>query len=325
MEKVRVSYDRNYYKVFITLSEPVSFKLVKDPKHDLLALKMPLKGTYEAEYYSVLLKVGSGVLTLKVKNPKLDLARAWVSKKGRTLVVFIPFKKEGGKYVVVIDPGHGGHDAGAVYYGVKEKTINLQIAKKLAAYLKKDGRFVVYLTRSGDYFVPLGERQKFTSKVGADLFISLHANANPYKRWKRGVEFYVLSDRGVYKKFVDLAADPKEAAHFLSWSIVKDKTLRKGVLKNTLAITQEEGEDLAEALQKVWCKRLKKLLPCRGIFHRNFAVLKVPGVPTVLVEVGYMTNYTDLRTITNSYYQWLIARALYFGILDYLHLSPPKR
>ncbi len=325
IEKLKVSHDRNFYRIYITLSGKTFFKVAKDLKHDLLAIKLPLEGKFEADYYSVLVRASGNVITVKVKNPKLDLARAWVSKRYRTLIVVIPFKKKGGKYVVVVDPGHGGHDSGATYYGIKEKEINLDVAKKLAAYLKKDGRFTVYLTRSGDYFVSLADRQKFTAKVGADLFISIHANANPYKKWVRGVEFYVLSDKGVYKKFKDLAADPKEAAAFLSWSIVKDRTLRKGVLKNTLSITQDEGEDLAEALREAWCRNLKNLIPCRGIYHRNFAVLKVPGVPTVLVEVGYMTNYTDLRILTNSYYRWLIARTLYFGILDYLHLSPPKK
>jgi len=326
LQKVRVYTDRNFYKLYLIFSSQIDLqKFVKDTKHDLLAVKIPFKNRYEAEYYSVLLKASNGVITLKVKNPKLDLQRVWYIKEYRTLVIVIPFRKEGGKYTVVIDPGHGGKDSGAHYYGVNEKDINLSIAKKLSTYLREDGRFKVFLTRKGDYFIPLAERQKFTSKVGADLFISIHANANPYNPHLRGVEFYILSDKGIYRKFIDLAVHPQKAKEFLNREIAKDGKLRREVVKKSLEITQEEGEDLAKSLQREWCSYLAKYIPCHGIFKRNFAVLKVPGVPTVLVEVGYMTNRRELRLITSDHYQWLIASTLYLGILDYLHLSVPKK
>ncbi len=326
LQKVRVYTDRNFYKLYLIFSSKIDLqKFVKDTKHDLLVVKIPFKNRYEAEYYSVLLKASNGVITLKVKNPKLNLNRAWYVKGYRTLVIVIPFRKEGGKYTVVIDPGHGGKDTGAIYYGVKEKDINLSIAKKLYAYLERDGRFKVYLTRSGDYFVSLADRQKFTAKVGADLFISIHANANPYKPYLHGVEFYILSDKGIYRKFIDLAVHPQKAKEFLNREIAKDGKLRREVLKTTLQITQEEGEDLALSLKKAWCKYMAKYIPCHGIFKRNFAVLKVPGVPTVLVEVGYMTNRRELKVLVNNYYQWFIASTLYLGILDYLHLSVPRK
>ena len=325
LQKVSVYTDKNFYRIYLTFSSKVSLKkFVKDTKHDIIALKIPFSNSYEAAYYSVLLKASGGVITLKVKNPKLNISRSWYKKSSKTVVIYIPLRKKGGKYTIVIDPGHGGKDTGALYYGIAEKNINLNVAKKLYAYLQKDGRFRVYLTRKGDYYVTLADRQKFTAKVGADLFISIHANANPYKPWVHGVEFYILSDKGIYRKFVDLAVHPEKAKNFLDGDIVRDRKLRKEVLKKSLEITQEEGEELAQSLKEAWCRYMAKYIPCRGIYRRNFAVLKVPGVPTVLVEIGYMSNRRELSLLTSNFYQWLIAYTLYMGILDYLHLSPRR-
>jgi len=323
--KISVGVDRNYYRIFLTFNGKPWYKVYKDPKRDIITLK--LENTYEfsKEYYSVDIVGEKNLITIFVRNPQLDTSHAKVIKKYRTLVVLIPKKhKKLAKYVVVIDPGHGGHDPGARYYGVKEKDINLEVARKLYYYLSHDPRFKVYMTRKGDYFVSLAGRQKFTAKVGADLFISIHSNANPYNRNRRGVEFYVLSNKGIYRKWVDLAVHPAKAKEFISSQMVDDKTVRKKVLKTSLEFTQEEGEQLARELRKMWCRYMARYIPCGGIYKRSFAVLKVPGVPTVLVELGYMTNRRDLHYLISKRYQWIMAKTLYLGILDYLNLKPLK-
>jgi len=317
-----VGLDKNYYKIFITFDGKPWFKLFKDPKRDLITLKLENEHRFNREFYSVRVVGEKNLITIFVRNPQLSTAGAKVIRKYRTLVVLIPFKrKKFFKYTVVVDPGHGGKDSGATYFGVKEKDINLSVALKLYKLLKEDGRFKVYLTRKGDYFVSLAERQKFTAKVGADLFISIHANANPYKPNKRGAEFYVLSDRGKYRKFVDLATHPSKAVEFLDDDMVWDYTVRKKVLKTTLEFTQEEGEEFAKILRRYWCRYLGRYIPCGGIYRRSFAVLKVPGVPTVLVEIGYMTNRRELKLLTDPHYQWLIAKTIYRAILDYFNLK----
>jgi N-acetylmuramoyl-L-alanine amidase len=325
VRKIFIHTDRYYYRITLTFDGKPWFKFFKDPKRDILTLKTENTYRFDKTYYSVRIVGEKNLITFFVRNPKLDIARAKVIRKYRSLVVLIPFKHtKNVKYVIVIDPGHGGKDSGAHYYGVMEKNINLAVAKKLYYYLVRDGRFKVYLTRKGDYFIPLGERQKFTAKVGADLFISIHANANPYHKWKRGVEFYVLSDKGIYRKWIDLAVHPREARQFIDDDMVKDRYVRKKVLKTALEFTQDEGEELAESLRREWCRYLSQYIPCGGIYKRSFAVLKVPGVPTVLVELGYMTNKRDLKYLTDSRFEWSIAKTLYFGILDYLNLSRPK-
>jgi N-acetylmuramoyl-L-alanine amidase len=325
VEKISVRADRYYYRITLTFNGKPWFKFFKDPKRDILTLKTENTYRFDKTYYSVRIVGERNLITIFVKNPKLDTSKARVIRRYHSLVVLIPIKNlKRVKYVVVIDPGHGGKDSGAHYYGVKEKDINLSVAKKLYYYLQRDGRFKVYLTRKGDYFISLGERQKFTAKVGADLFISIHSNANPYHPWKRGVEFYVLSDKGIYRKWIDLAVHPREARHFIDDHMVRDRYVRKKVIKTALEFTQDEGEELAESLRRVWCHRLAKYIPCGGIYKRSFAVLKVPGVPTVLVELGYMTNKRDLKYLTDPRFEWSIAKTLYLGILDYLNLSPPK-
>ena len=122
-----------------------------------------------------------------------------------------------------------------------------------------------------------------------------------------------------------MATHPDEAKEFLDGKIVKDKTLRKKVLKTALEFTQEEGEEFAEILRRFWCRNLERVIPCGKIYRRSFAVLKVPGVPTVLVEVGYMSNYRELKILLSNYYQWKIAETIYKAILDYFNLSPKRR
>jgi len=323
IEKITVGVDKNYYKVFIKLSHPTKIRVVKDLKRDLLALEFNNKSVFSKSFYSVLIQGSRNLITILVKNPKLDLSRAVVREIYDSVYVFIPFRREFAKYTVVIDPGHGGKDSGAVYRGVKEKNINFAIAEKLYALLSRDGRFRVYMTRMGDYFVSLGDRQKFAAKVGADLFISIHANAAPRNPDARGVEFFILSNKGKYQKYVELYRHPEEAMEFFSPIVVKNSSLRKKLIKSTLQITQDEGEEVAEMLCDEWRKYMSKYIPCHGIYERAFAVLKVPGVPTVLVETGFMTNRKDLAYLTSSYYQWKIAESLYMGILDYFNLKPP--
>ena len=324
--KIAVGTDKNYYKIFLTFNGKPKYKLFKDPKRDIITLKLENTYRFSREFYSTTIVGEKNLITIFVRNPKLDTARAKVVRKYRTLVLYIPFKrKKPAKYVVVIDPGHGGKDPGATYYGYKEKNINLAVAKKLYYLLSKDPRFKVYLTRKGNYFVSLAGRQKFTAKVGADLFISLHCNANPFKPYRRGAEFYVLSDKGIYRKWRDLAVHPAEAENFLDPKMVRDRTVRKKVIKTSLEFTQEEGEEFAKVVRHYWCRFLSREIPCGEIYKRSFAVLKVPGVPTLLVEMGYMTNRRDLYILTNNRYQWSIARTLYRAILDYFNLKSYKK
>jgi len=323
VERISVAVDKNYYKIFIKLSSPSVVRVTKDPKRDLIAVELRNDKEFSKSFYSVVVKGSKNLVTILVKNPNLDTSRASVRVSGRGVFVFIPFKGKFSKYVVVIDPGHGGKDGGATYYGVKEKEINLAIAKKLYALLKRDGRFEVYMTRYDDRFVSLTDRQLIAAKVGADLFLSIHSNAAPRKPSATGVKFYILSDEGIAQKFLDLARNPQKALNFFSRSVVWNRSVRYKVIKSSLEITRDQGEELAEFLCSEWQKLVSRYIPCNGIYERAFAVLKVPGVPSVLVETGFMTNKRELEKLKDSFVQWKIAESLYLGILDYFNLQPP--
>lgn len=214
---------------------------------------------------------------------------------------------------IVIDPGHGGEDTGAIgSSGIKEKYINLQIAKKLEKLISRKMGGRVILTRSDDTFIPLEQRTAIANKNKADLFISIHANA-AYRKGASGVETYFLS-------FGASDEDAKRAADFENAAIsAGDKKDGKGAddLKTILmdmAQTEflNESGQLAEMLQESLCRILK--VENRGIKQAPFIVLAGAAMPAVLVEVGFISNARDAKRLTSNETQDAIAGAIYKSI-----------
>ncbi len=230
------------------------------------------------------------------------------------------FKKKLDKKVIVIDPGHGGRDPGAIgYKGIKEKWVNLQIARYLAQYLKKDGRFKVIMTRKGDYYVSLGQRVRIARKHKADLFISIHADAAPKgKRWARGTQIFVLS---------------RESANRKKRQIIKDRQYALAIFKDArnskaLPILSDIGFDItingSRKFAKLLAQQLKKDMGGRqivfkGIRSRGFAVLKTPGTVSVLIEAGFITNPHEARKLTDRNFQRKFAYSVYKAIVRYFY------
>ncbi len=320
IKNIWVSHDKRFYKIFLLLDRRIHYKplLFSDIKRHTLVVNIPNDTKFYKDFYSVAVIGETNTIVILCKNPKLSLKATKVYLHKRLIEIKIPFKyTKTKKYVIVIDPGHGGKDPGAIYYGVKEKDINLAVARDLYSLLSKDKRFKVYLTRKGDYFVSLKERQIFTSKVGADLFISIHTNADPEAPYRHGSSFYILSSRGAESKLKALLKNPKERKEFLNLYPRPKNFLVKSTLKAMFLYTRLEGKNFAEILRHYWCKKLNKTIPCGKIYKRSFAVLKVPGVPTVLVEMGFMTNRKELYRLKSKTYQREIAYIIYKAILDY--------
>ena len=322
IKNIWISPDKNFYKIFLLFDKTLYRKplLFSDIKRHFLVLSIPndIKTGFYKDYYSVAIIGENNSVVILCKNPKFFLKKTKVYLYRKLIEIKIPYKSgKKRKYVIVIDPGHGGKDPGAIYYGVKEKDINLAIAKDLYSLLAKNPRFKVYLTRKGDYFVSLKDRQIFTSKVRADLFISIHTNADPEAPYRRGSSFYILSYRGAESKLKALLKNPKERKLFINLYPTPGKRLTISTLKALFLYTRLEGKTFAEILRHYWCKTLDKTIPCGKIYKRSFAVLKVPGVPTVLVEIGFMTNKKELHRLTSKYFQRKIAKVIYKAILDY--------
>ena len=240
--------------------------------------------------------------------------------KQETKDVFISSKINNFKKVIVIDPGHGGKDSGAIgYKRKKEKNITLQIAKRVYKKLKNLG-YKVYLTRSKDNFVSLRTRTKFANKLKANLFISIHVNAAP-KRSKylsmKGLETFFLSPARSERAKRIAALENKVAMKHLSYYsknvflnfINREKTIQS----NKLAI------DIHRNVLYNLRKRFKVI--DGGVRPGPFWVLVGAQMPAVLIEVGYITNPTEAKRLSSPYYQELIAKGIAAGVASYFRYN----
>lgn len=213
--------------------------------------------------------------------------------------------------VLVIDPGHGGKDPGAMANRYKEKDIVLQVAKKLKSVLNKRG-YTVYLTRNSDKFIELEQRTSMAFKKNADLFVSLHVNshrqrANPAK----GVETYFLSPAKT-NRANDIAKQEnivalKYADKYTTNTFLKSLNKEKVVISNKLAIDIQKGI-LSSS------RAFNYQIQDRGVRSANFWVLTGIEVPSVLIELGYITHKQEANRLNDKNYQSLLANGIANGI-----------
>lgn len=228
--------------------------------------------------------------------------------------------------VIVVDAGHGGHDPGAIgYMGIKEKDINLAIAKKLAQYLAQDGRFRVIMTRKDDTFIPLQERANVALRNRADLFISIHANASPQgiSHHAGGTYVFAISSDAARRKKRQIIDNDSYARLVLGTSDVP--TSAKRVLADlAMDVTLYESVSFAEKIAKSVARELGREVEFRGIQRAGFAVLKTPGIPSVLVEVGFITNPDEATLMADRDFQDKFAHAIYRAVVNYFFPTENK-
>ncbi len=216
--------------------------------------------------------------------------------------------------VIVIDPGHGGKDPGAISEkGTKEKDIVLAIAKKVAKKLRKKG-FKVILTRDKDVFITLGERARIANHSKCDIFISIHANYSKGKR-AHGIETYFLSEaRTKWERSVAAFENSVIKYEF------KDKVDEKNILKWILGDMAQneflrESQDLSAFIQESLVKKTGAL--DRGVKQAGFYVLRGVYAPSILIETGFITNPKEEKKLKSKKYQSKIADGIVDGILKY--------
>jgi N-acetylmuramoyl-L-alanine amidase len=217
---------------------------------------------------------------------------------------------------IVIDPGHGGHDTGALGpTGLQEKELTLDIARRVAALLPDEAGVRVVLTRSRDQFIELRERTALANRERADLFLSIHVNAAS-DGTATGTETYFLSNEAT-----DGAA--RRAAEYENRLITGDASARGGssdVLRSILwdlsqSDFQQESSRMAEALQNSLDRALRR--PSRGVKQAPFYVLGGAAMPAVLVEIGFISNPQEEQRLRDDGYRDRIARALVAGVAAY--------
>jgi N-acetylmuramoyl-L-alanine amidase len=216
---------------------------------------------------------------------------------------------------IILDPGHGGKDPGAIgRLGTEEKTIVLDIARRVKKHLTQSG-FEVILTRDSDDYVSLAERAEKAAKSGADLFVSIHANAAP-NRSATGLETYFLSEA---KTDWERAVAARENAAFereLANPLIKDNDPVTLILAD-LAQNEFlfESSELAGRIQEAALSAI--CAQDRGVRQANFYVLRNIFVPAVLVECGFLSNRQEEKLLRNPAHREKIARAIAQGIKNF--------
>ncbi|HHK60557.1 MAG TPA: N-acetylmuramoyl-L-alanine amidase [Desulfobacterales bacterium] len=229
---------------------------------------------------------------------------------------------------IIIDPGHGGRDPGAINrYGVQEKDITLRLAKRLAAYLERQQGYEVHLTRTCDTYIPLEERTAIANRLRGDIFVSLHVNAAASPRLA-GIETYYLSLAETDDEKRAAAAENAAAEGTLSdiEAILRDLMLNSKIT---------ESARLATIVQRHLVHTLAERYPAvqdLGVKKAPFIVLIGAKMPAVLAEIGFLSNPVEARRLTDDQYLQAVATAIAQGVTAYagttaeqLGLAPPRR
>ena len=219
---------------------------------------------------------------------------------------------------VIIDAGHGGKDPGAISRsGKREKDITLRYTRALAAALKATGRYNVELTRSTDRFIMLRDRVDIARKKGGDIFISLHADSAP-RADARGLSIYTLSEEASDAEAAALAEKENKADFLGDVEIAKEYEEVADIL---IDLVQRDTKNKSSELADTLIAKLKNSIKLLRNTHRyaGFAVLKAPDIPSVLIELGFLSNKTDEKLLQTKSYQDLVVRGLVKGIDSYFN------
>ena len=271
----------------------IVFDLNKPLKNIKTKLLKPSSGKKRMLYIE--LEVNKVILSTKIDNKKKTFQQSKLSKKRRT---------------IIIDPGHGGKDPGTSYQGkLNEKDIVLNFSKVLKEKLTNDG-YRVFLTREIDKFIKLNDRVEFAKKKGADLFISIHADASK-KDNVRGFSVYTLSEKKMDKEAEKVANLENKGSVFSRKGLIginltqSRNIIEDWQIKQAFKRANRSSFEFAEILVNN-VKKKSKLLN-RPHRYAGFAVLKSPNYPSVLVELGFITNDKDRNNLKSKNWQSLLA------------------
>jgi N-acetylmuramoyl-L-alanine amidase len=305
-----------YKKVFdlphSILSRPVSRRLssniqMKIAQYNKKTVRLVL---YSKKIFLIKYSIKNGLLTIKYTSTAKKTVQTVLAQKPKI------YKKT---KIIVIDPGHGGKDAGGV--GIKnryEKIAVLRIAKYLKTSLVKKG-YTVYLTRNSDYFIPLKQRTHFANLKKADLFISIHCNIAPkHKRNIHGIETYFLSPTRNSRAIAVARLENKEikGLNYLDQKVILNFLNRDRMIdSNKLAIDIQSG--MLRNLRKYY-----SYVKDGGVRPAPFWVLVGTQMPAILIETGYLTNPTESKRLFTPDYQKKLAQGITDGIENYFKKNP---
>ena len=222
------------------------------------------------------------------------------------------------KFVIALDPGHGGRDPGAIgKHGTREKDIALSVAKKMKTLINRESGYRAILTRDADRFVSLRNRVKKARAAEADLFISLHADSF-HKPNVKGASVYALSLRGASSEAARWIARKENSSDLIGGISLDDKDdLIASVLLDlsqtaTIQDSLELGSDVLRHIGKV------SKLNNQKVQQAGFAVLKAPDMPSILIETAFLSNPSEEKKLRNPKHQHKLAKAVFSGIKNHL-------
>ena len=227
-----------------------------------------------------------------------------------------PAGKPSDRITVVLDPGHGGVDPGAIgVSGSFEKEIVLRFAKELKRQLDASGRYRVVLTRDRDIFLTLARRREIAREVGADLFVSLHADSHKSRKL-RGASVYTLSETASDAVAADLAARENKADLIAGIDLQRQTDDVSSIL---LDLTQRETMNLSAQFAAMLVEELDSKATVLSNTHRfaGFVVLKAHDVPSILVELGFLSNRADERMLRAPKSRQKLAKAIRAAVERY--------
>ena len=272
---------------------------------------------------------------LAKSNGEIDLIAQFATKKEKeapknSVAQAIPENKPlpaPAKYnrliTIAIDPGHGGEDPGAIgAAGSREKNVVLSIAKRLKDKIEGEAYMRPYLTRDGDYFVPLHVRVQKARRVEADLFVSIHADAFIEPRAK-GASVFALSQMGASSSMARWMANKENASDLIGGINIKTQDRQVANLLLDMSTTAQI-KDSMQVGQSI-LKQIGGFAPLHKgkVEQASFAVLKAPDIPSILVETAFISNPQEEVRLNDDGYQDQIAEAILRGIKEYFSKNPP--
>ncbi|MCX7982706.1 MAG: N-acetylmuramoyl-L-alanine amidase [Syntrophales bacterium] len=224
------------------------------------------------------------------------------------------------KRTIVIDPGHGGDDPGAIgIKGTQEKDVVLSVSKKIRDHINKTKGFRAVLTREGDYYVPFRKRMKIARSNQAELFLSIHADAER-THLARGASVYVLSLKGASSEAARILAKKENLADIIGGTMASETMLDGESESILLNMVQTNSMNNSRRFGSALLRTIKTchLVKFRRVQEAPFLVLKLPEIPSVLIELGYISNRREEKMLMNHKFQERLAQAIAEASINFL-------
>jgi len=299
----RISKGRS--RIVLTLVSPVEIiksslkkRLDEDSYRFLLDMDSTDQATFETLLSQQQIKLGSS---------------GTIAQKGDRVR---PVEKQEGRFTIVVDPGHGGIDGGAIgKNGTQEKDIVLRFSKVVRDKLKQAGPFDVLMTREEDVFLSLRDRLNFSRRSKADLFISIHADSLR-QRFVRGSTIYTLSKKASDRLSAEMA-ETENSADLVAGLAVEEEV--DAVADILVDLTTSETKRFSKRFSSLLVRNMGKEVRLINNPQRSagFGVLKAPEVPSVLLELGYLSNQEDEKLLQSKDWQDRAANAIALSVVDF--------